>query len=272
MGYDGTAFHGFASQPYQVTVVGEFADTLARSLRLRTPPDVVGAGRTDAGVHALAQVVHVDLPTRLFVDDRGPEIERLVRSLNRQLRGRVVVVRATPVDGEFHARFSATWRAYRYLVIESAEPALETTAHLAWTVEGPLDLEAMHEATSLVRGTHDFQSFCKRPAGGEPGTPLVRQVLDASWRRVRDEWTVLPAASPVYRFDIRANAFCHQMVRSLTSALIAVGQGRVPVSLVGQRLLTPLRTDMPAPAPPGGLCLIGVGYDELAGGPSGFVS
>jgi len=232
----------------------------------------VGAGRTDAGVHAFAQVVHVDLPDPIYADERGAEGDRLMRSLNKQLAGRIVVVRALALDDTFHARFSATWRAYRYLVVESDRPALALTSVSAWTVPGPLDLDLMNEAASIFLGNHDFRSFCRRPAGGPAGEPLRRTVLEARWRRLSDEWGLTVDGSPVLRFDIRANAFCHQMVRSLTSAIVAVGQGKWDISDLSGRLEAPERRGLPSPAPAGGLSLIGVGYSELAGGASGFVS
>ena len=272
LAYDGAHFHGFAEQPNVVTVTGELKRVLARTLRLSTPPSLVGAGRTDAGVHAWAQVVHVDLPLRLFVDDKGPESDRMVRAVNKQLAGRLVITRARPVPSEFHARFSATWRAYRYLVIASDLPALEVASRISWTVRGPLDLDSMNEASSALRGHHDFRSFCRRPAGSPAGEPLVREVLEAGWTRASDEWSLTLGNDPVYRFDIRANAFCHQMVRSVTSCLVAIGQGEQPVTLIKSRLADPHRDRLPTPAPAGGLALVGVGFSELAGGPSGFVS
>jgi len=272
LAYDGTSFRGFADQPGQDTVVGVLRDALQRTARLTSAPDIVGAGRTDAGVHAFAQVVHVDLPDPIYADDRGAEGDRLVRSLNKQLAGRIVIVRALALDDTFHARFSATWRAYRYLVVESERPALALTAVSAWTVPGPLDLDLMNEAASIFLGNHDFRSFCRRPAGGPIGEPLRRTVLEARWRRLSDEWGLTVDGSSVLRFDIRANAFCHQMVRSLTSAIVAVGQGKWAISDLRDRLEAPERRGLPSPAPAAGLSLIGVGYSELAGGASGFVS
>ncbi|HEY5121978.1 MAG TPA: hypothetical protein VII84_10445, partial [Acidimicrobiales bacterium] len=132
LAYDGNGLSGFAYQPEFVTVVGLLRETLMRTLRLSEEPVVVGAGRTDAGVHAFAQVVHVDLPTTFFPDDRGPELGRLLNSLNKQLRGRVRVLKAQPVGNDFDARYSATWREYRYLVFESSAPALNLTAAWSW--------------------------------------------------------------------------------------------------------------------------------------------
>jgi tRNA pseudouridine38-40 synthase len=270
--YDGAAFRGFAEQPNKVTVVGELARVLAVTLRLTTSPTMIGAGRTDAGVHAFAQVVHVDLPHPLYARGRGSDVARLLRSVNKQLAGRLVVTNARPVTDEFHARFSASWRAYRYLVIASDSPALDLTSRLAWTVKGPLHLEDMNRASGELVGTHDFRSFCRRPAGSDAGEPLLRTVMGAQWRLLDDPWTLTLTDDPVYRFDIRANAFCHQMVRAVTACLVGVGAGRFPVSLIASRLADPHRDRLPTPAPAGGLSLVGVGFPEFAGGPSGFVS
>ena len=271
LAYDGHAFHGFAFQPEYTTVVGVLRTTLASTLHMAEEPVIVGAGRTDAGVHAFAQVVHVNLPTRLFAKDRGPDPERLMMSLNKQLRGRIRVLAARPVSEDFHARFSAQWRAYRYLVLEMTPPALGLTNAWSWTVEGPLDLDLMNRSCAQIIGTHDFRAFCRRPANSEPDQPLRRRVIDAHWERLEDEWAMSPTHSPAARFTIRAQAFCHNMVRSLTSTMVEVGQGRLDEDAVKDRLESRIRDHLPPPAPAGGLSLIGVGYEEFAGGPSGFV-
>ena len=271
LAYDGSGFSGFAYQPQFVTVVGTLRDTLTRTLNLSEPPHLVGAGRTDAGVHAFAQVVHVDLPVRLFASARGSEGPRLMASLNTQLAGGIRVLRAVPVDSQFHARFSATWRAYRYLVLETRPPALAMTDAWSWAVEGPLDLGAMNRACRDALGAHDFRAFCRRPANAGPGDPLVRDVLSARWARLEDRWSLSPTGEPVLRFDIRAVSFCHHMVRCLTSTVVAIGQGRLPENTVNVRLETLKREFLPPPAPARGLSLVGVGYGEFAGGASGFV-
>jgi len=271
LAYDGSSFHGFAEQPGQETVVGVLRAQLARMLRLDPAPSIVGAGRTDAGVHALAQVVHVDLPSPLFPDERGDEAARLIRSLNRVLARRVVVARAAPVERTFHARFSATWRRYRYLVVEDAAP-LEFLARIAWGVEGPLDLRAMNEACESLLGEHDFGSFCRRPATAAPGVPQRRLVTEAHWREVEDPWVLAPGRPRVLRFDVQANSFCHQMVRSLTSTLVGIGAGTLDPAVLTSRLREPRREGLPSPAPAAGLALVAVGYGRVARDPSGFVS
>ncbi|MEO9180049.1 MAG: tRNA pseudouridine(38-40) synthase TruA [Acidimicrobiales bacterium] len=269
--YDGNAFSGFAYQPQFTTVVGVLRETLASTLRMDEPL-IVGAGRTDAGVHAFAQVVHVDLPTILFSKNRGPDPERLMLSLNKQLRGRIQVLNAQVVDEEFSARFSAQWRTYRYLVLEATPPGLELTNAWAWTVQGPLDIEAMNRVSEDILGTHDFRAFCRRPTNATADEPLLRRVIDARWERIEDSWTLTPAQSPALKFTIRAQSFCHNMVRCLTSLMVEIGQGRWPENTVSDRLETLLRDHLPSPAPAEGLTLIGVGYEEFNGGPSGRVS
>ncbi len=271
LAYDGQGLNGFAYQPEVTTVVGLLRSTLASTLHLADEPHVVGAGRTDAGVHAFAQVVHVDLPRDFFASRGGPDAERLVRGLNRQLRGRVRVLSAYPVDDDFHARFSATWREYRYLVLETTPPALALHEAFSWAVAGPLDIDAMNRASAALVGTHDFRAFCRRPEGTAPGEPLRRRVIGATWERLADTWQMRPERAPAVRFTIRAQSFCHNMVRSLTSTLVAIGQGRLPESTVVERLASHQREYLPAPAPAGGLSLVGVGYGQFAGGPSGFV-
>ena len=260
LAYDGQAFSGFAYQPRHDTVVGLLRATLAKTLRLEHEPLIVGAGRTDAGVHAFNQVVHVDLPVVTKV--RLLESERLVTSLNKQLRGRVQILRAEPVAHDFHARFSATWREYRYLVLESKPPGLDSTNAWAWSVAGPLDLRAMNRSAKNVLGTHDFRAFCRRPTNSSAGGPLLRNVLSARWERLDDEWVMSPRHAPVVRLTIRAQSFCHNMVRCLVSTMVAVGQGELSTDIVAERLESLSRYQLPQAAPAGGLALVEVGYPD----------
>ncbi|MGC2486620.1 MAG: tRNA pseudouridine(38-40) synthase TruA [Acidimicrobiales bacterium] len=260
LAYDGRGFSGFAYQPHHDTVVGLLRSTMASTLRLSEEPHIVGAGRTDTGVHAFFQVVHVDLPVALKV--RSLSAERLVSALNKQLRGRIQILRAEPVSPDFHARFSATWREYRYLVLESNAPGLDSTNVWAWSVTGPLDLAAMARASTAVLGTHDFRAFCRRPTNGPPGEPLLRRVLSAHWERLDDTWVMSPHHSPALRFTIRGQSFCHNMVRCLVSTMVAVGRGELDHREIEARLVTGDRYQLPQPAPAAGLALIGVGYEE----------
>ena len=267
LAYDGTGLHGFAAQPGQETVAGLVGAALARLTGLASPV-IVGAGRTDAGVHALAQVLHVDLPSSWEAAARVPPPERLVRSLNSQLAGRVRVIEARVVSSDFHARFSARWRAYRYLVLEEAGPALDFTGHWSWSVPGPLDLAAMNRIAIATHGAHDFRAFCRRPSGAPDG-PLTREVLAARWARHQDGFALGAPGTAVLRFDVVARSFCHTMVRSLVGAMVEVGRGTLDESFVASRLDQSGREGLARPAPPGGLALVGVGYDPRDGGPAG---
>ncbi len=174
LAYDGAAFRGFAAQPEVPTVAGALRQALERTARLSEAPAITCAGRTDAGVHARGQVVHVDLPAIPF-DGTG-----LARALNRQLAPEVVVRRAEAVPPDFDARRSATGRSYRYLVWNAAAPD-PLLAPVAWHVRRPLDLVSMRTASDVLLGTHDFRSFCRRPVGSDPAQPLVRRVTTARW-------------------------------------------------------------------------------------------
>ncbi|MGH9019620.1 MAG: tRNA pseudouridine(38-40) synthase TruA [Acidimicrobiales bacterium] len=260
LAYDGSTFRGLAEQPGVETVARALGEALQRTLRLSAPPRLVAAGRTDAGVHALGQVVHCDLPEPLFAD--GARSDRLVTSLNHQLRGRVAVLAMARVDDAFDARFSATWRAYRYLVIDSPVPGLGSTNAWAWSVKGPLDVSAMNRAGAAALGEHDFRSFCRRPDGRDPAEPLTRRVLALTWARVEDPLTLVPSRSAPLRLDITARSFCHQMVRCLVATMVAVGRGRLGEGEIAARLAAPNRAGLPSPAPAAGLCLVAVGYGD----------
>ena len=172
--YDGAAFRGFALQPEVPTVAGALRLALGRTARMSEPPVMTCAGRTDAGVHARGQVVHVDLPAVPF---DGPG---LARALNRQLAPEVVVRRAEEVGHDFDARRSATGRTYRYLVWNAPEPD-PLLAAVAWHVRDPLDLVSMRTASDVLLGSHDFRSFCRRPPGTDAAQPIVRRVTRARW-------------------------------------------------------------------------------------------
>jgi tRNA pseudouridine38-40 synthase len=254
--YDGSAFRGFAIQPEVPTVAGALRLALGRTARLPEPPLLTCAGRTDAGVHARGQVVHVDLPATSY---DGPG---LARALNRQLAPAVVVRRAEEVGSEFDARRSATGRTYRYLVWNAPEPD-PLLAQVAWHVRDPLDLGSMRTASDVLLGTHDFRSFCRRRAGTDGSEPLVRTVTMARWR-IDGGPEASDAADDgearLLRFEIAANSFCHQMVRSLVASLVQVGQGRLTAAGLMERLRAARRLPGPEPAPAGGLCLVSVAY------------
>jgi tRNA pseudouridine38-40 synthase len=238
---------------------------------LGEPPQITCAGRTDAGVHARGQVVHVDLPANLPKIRRGGTTrpmgaDDLLIALNRQVAPAVVVKEAGPAPEGFDARRSATARRYRYLVWNGpvADPLL---APVAWHVSAPLDLKRMAAATDVLVGEHDFGAFCRRPPGSPRGEPVTRRVRRAGWTVANgaeaDDANAAPApamAGRLLRFEIEADSFCHQMVRSLVAELVEVGKGGPTSADVVAALRAGDRSGLPGPAPPNGLCLVSVSY------------
>jgi tRNA pseudouridine38-40 synthase len=252
--YNGAAFKGFAVQPSVPTVAGALGQALGRTARLIDPPGLTCAGRTDSGVHARGQVVHVDLPPIPY-DGVG-----LARALNRQLAPTVVVLEATAVTDEFDARRSATSRAYRYLVWNAPAPD-PLLAPLSWHVRDPLDLRAMDSASTVLLGTHDFRSFCRRKPGTSPEEPIVRRVTRARWSLDQGAELDDIGQGRLLRFEIVASSFCHQMVRALVGSLVEVGRGNGNAATMLERLRATSRHQAPDPAPALGLCLVSVSYD-----------
>jgi tRNA pseudouridine38-40 synthase len=237
-GYDGTNFRGFARQREMRTVQGVLEQCLSRVLK----EDLVttGAGRTDAGVHARAQVAS-------FATDADVDVERLARSLNGMLGPEIVVTSVTMVADDFSARFSAKWRAYRYQILNSELPD-PFKRQFSWHMADPLDLGAMNAVASQLIGQHDFASFCR----ARPGATTVRRVFEASWLQEGD----------LKVFDIRANSFCHQMVRSVVGFSMDVGKGRRRAEDASGVLAARDRAKASLMAPPQGLILWEVGYQD----------
>ena len=272
LAYDGSGFHGFAAQEGVRTVAGALAGALSRVTR--TPVTLTCAGRTDAGVHATGQVVHFDLPA-----DRSASLDpsALVKSCNSLLGSSVVVREAGVAPSGFDARRSATSRRYRYLVVNAAvaDPLL---AHLTWQVADPLDLRTMAAGSDALLGEHDFRAFCRRVPGSTADDAIHRRVIDARWTRlsgppqpVADRLVervpdpeccpdLVPRVGILYAFEIEANAFCHQMVRSLVGTLVDVGRGRLRPSDVLAIIRSADRRQASQPAPPQGLTLMAVRY------------
>jgi tRNA pseudouridine38-40 synthase len=237
LAYDGTDFHGWAAQPGVRTIQGVLEDALGRLLG--EPPRLSVAGRTDAGVHAEGQVASFVAPDDL-------DVARVRRMLNGVFAPEIVVLRATGAADGFDARHSATGREYRYR-IETGELPSPFTARFVWHRPGRLALGPMRRAARLLTGEHDFASFCRVP---EPPASTVRRV-----RRL----TVTMAGD---RLEIRiaANAFLHQMVRSLVGTLVAVGEGRLEADSMLGILAARSRSEAGPVAPPHGLALVRVSY------------
>jgi tRNA pseudouridine38-40 synthase len=251
--YDGTDFSGWAAQPGLRTVEGELSAALGTLLRATEPVRLVVAGRTDAGVHAHGQVVHLDpdpagwatLPGR---SDRSPEAAALTR-----LRGILppdVVVRAVGVaPAGFDARFSALRRRYRYRLCDRPEAVDPLRRRDTVTTKRPLDERLLDEAARSLVGLHDFAAFCKR----REGATTVRTLLDYGWERGPDG---------VLEARVVADAFCHSMVRSLVGAVVPVGEGRRPVAWPAEVLRAARRDPGVVVMPPHGLSLEEVVYPE----------
>lgn len=240
LAYDGTDFLGWAQQPGRRTVQGSLQDALGVLVRA-DPPRVQVAGRTDAGVHARGQVAHVDLPDAVAADPL------LLRRLNGLLPEDVRVRRVALAPDGFDARFSALSRTYRYRVADGAEQADPLRRRDVLTWARPLDAAAMAAACPPLLGEHDFAAFCKR----REGATTVRALLELAWVRSDDGLLVLA---------VRADAFCHSMVRSLVGAMLAVGDGRRPPDWPAGLLTRSARADGVAVAPPHGLVLEHVAY------------
>ncbi len=216
LAYDGTDFHGWAIQPSLRTVQGTLETALEQVLRVDSV-SVTCAGRTDTGVHARGQVVHVDVDDELLVAaaarSTAPPADALLRRLNGILPDDVRILRSGEAAEGFDARFSASWRRYAYRIADApalVDPLLRRTV-LRWS--RTLDLDAMNEAAALLRGEHDFAAFCRK----REGATTIRTLIDLCW--TRDDRGLAVAT-------VRADAFCHNMVRSLVGCMIAVGDGR----------------------------------------------
>ncbi len=235
--YDGSNFAGWQQQAKGRTVEAE----LKRALRSITGQDhvVYAAGRTDAGAHAEGQVAN-------FHTDGRISPHRLMAALNAKLPEDVAVVSAEMSTDDFHARFSARWRRYRYRYLDrTARPALERGR--CWHVRGPLDVDAMSKAAKALVGKHDWTSFC---SASEPADARVRVMRSAHVRRQGD----------FVELELVAEGFLRGMVRSIAGALAEVGRGVRPPEWVGEVLRARDRRIAARTAPAGGLTLMEVVY------------
>jgi tRNA pseudouridine38-40 synthase len=250
LSYDGAGFSGWARQRSRRTVQGELEDAVRTVLRLDGPVELTVAGRTDAGVHARGQVAHVDLPAEAWAREHG----RLRRRLAGRLPWDVRVWRAEQAPPGFNARFSAMWRRYAYRVGDhpgGVDPLLR--GHVLWH-DRPLDVDAMNAAAKLLLGEHDFAAYCKK----REGATTIRTLLDLRWERTAEGLAVA---------TVRADAFCHNMVRALVGAMLLVGDGHRPPGFPGEVLAGRVRHSAVNVVRPHGLTLEEVGYppdDRLA--------
>ncbi|MFR9675271.1 tRNA pseudouridine(38-40) synthase TruA [Streptomyces sp. TR06-5] len=244
LGYDGKDFSGWARQKAgQRTVQAEIEDALRVVLRLDHAVQLTVAGRTDAGVHARGQVAHVDLPDEVWAE-HGPH---LLRRLAGRLPTDVRVHRIAEAPPHFNARFSAIWRRYAYRVCDApggVDPLRR--GHILWH-NRPLDVDVMNEAAAALLGEHDFAAYCKK----REGATTIRTLQRLHW--VRHDDGVLEAA-------VKADAFCHNMVRALVGAMLFVGDGHRPADWPGKVLAAGVRDSAVHVVRPHGLTLEEVGY------------
>jgi tRNA pseudouridine38-40 synthase len=247
LSYDGTCFSGWARQPGRRTVQGVLEEALGRLLRL-PPPHLIVAGRTDAGVHARGQVAHADMPAGPWQALADRAVPRLAGLLPADVRLRS----ARRVPAAFDARFSPLWRRYSYRVCDDPsgpDPLLrnEIVRH-----QRPLALDRMNEAARLLAGEHDFAAFCRK----RDGATTIRSLIRLDWAREGPDVAVA---------TVIADAFCHNMVRALVGALLAVGDGRKRVGWPADVLSARLRDPAVNVAPAHGLCLEEIRYPPDAG-------
>jgi tRNA pseudouridine38-40 synthase len=238
LSYDGTNFAGWAKQPNQRTIQGEVESALSKVIR--SSSETIVAGRTDAGVHALEQFIHVDVPITF------EEVENLVYKLNRILDSDIRILSCERAPDNFHARYSALARTYRYKIIDNLNtvPPLKRFDTVPWYRK--LNEEIMNEASLLLLGTKDFKAFCKFRID----QATVRTLTEFSWRREGD---VLVAT-------VRADSFCYSMVRNLVGAAVCIGEGRFTKEWIVEVLEERERISDSYVFPANGLTLLSVEY------------
>ncbi len=255
--YDGRCFAGFQRQPKQSvrTVQGELEAVLSRVLS--DTIKVVCAGRTDAGVHAVGQVVSFrtgsDLPVTV-----------VQRAVNGLFHGDLAVLRAVEVDPRFHARHSAVSRQYEYLIYRAPWPPSIMAGHV-WHVHRPLDLDRMRDVCRLLLGPHDFRSFSSQGSHLEKTRRTVLRLdvgpLPAAAGLPAVAWRL--QGDHTLRVAVEADGFLPHMVRMMVGTMVRVGTGEWPLTQVQALLEHPRNGAAGPPAPPQGLCFVGVTYPDV---------
>lgn len=258
LAYDGTCYVGWQRQANGVSVQQRVEEAVAPLASGSIA--VVGAGRTDAGVHALGQAAHVDLPAPLPVDV-------LVRAVNSRLPSDIRVRTAELVPDDLHARFSAIAKTYRYrwLVSHSGIPLLERDA---WRVRPPLDVATMQDAASRLLGTRDFAGF---QSTGTDVETTVREIIAVSLRAKSDDEAAGVGLEPdesCLELDITGTGFLRHMVRAIAGTLTDIGRGRWPADRIDAILVTRDRAVAGPTAPANGLTLVSVAYATRASRPA----
>jgi tRNA pseudouridine38-40 synthase len=240
--YDGTRYHGWQRQKDDPSIQQVLEEALARLTGEAI--GLIGSGRTDAGVHALGQVAN-------FRTASGIPLKAFHDGLNSMLPRDIAVLEATEAEPSFHARKSARAKTYEYHILN--RPTRSPLAHhYAWWISHKLDLAAMTAAGAVLPGEHDFTAF--RASGSDNINP-VRRVLAAAWRDFPGGWLT---------FTITATGFLRGMVRSLVGTMLEVGRGKAPPTLLAELLESHARHLAGPTAPPQGLYLVEVFYEDVA--------
>ena len=241
--YDGTHFFGWATQPGHRTLQDLIEEAISRISQ--TNIDSIVAGRTDAGVHATGQVIHVDVPDAMF--DRDLTYLDLRYKLNRILDEDVRIMNVSDAPQGFHARFSALRRYYSYKILDNNDVIAPLSRHDVASWYRPLDADRMNEASAFLLGHHDFAAFCKFKVGGT----TIRTLEKYEWHR-SDEGLLVA--------DVVADAFCYSMVRNLVGAVVCVADGRQSPAWIAQLLANKERVSDSLVFPARGLTLYQVDY------------
>lgn len=236
--YDGTRFVGWQRQASGESIQGLLEHALARFEH--APVTVHGAGRTDAGVHALAQVASVRLTC-------GHDAGTLARALNAQLPEDVRILSVEEASADFHARFSARTKTYRY-VMRNAPVAMPFERLYVWHLRERLNVEAMHAAAAMAVGTHDFAAF---QSAGTSTRDSVRTILRSQ---------IVQAEPTLVSYEVTGDGFLRHMVRALTGTLVEIGRGWREPATMAALLQRGRRGEAGATAPPHGLFLVSVDY------------
>jgi tRNA pseudouridine38-40 synthase len=237
--YDGTNYNGWQRQAAEPTVQAEIEKAL--SVMTRSDITLIGAGRTDAGVHALGQTAHFRCETRL-------DPEAILKGLNSLLPPDIAIGDCRLVPADFHARFAAQSKIYRYRILNrTARGAVGR--NYSWFIHRSLDVQAMQQATHFIVGRHDFKAF---ESTGSPRTHTVRHVLAAEWVAEREQGLLT--------FQIEADGFLRCMVRNIVGTLVAAGLGRISPADVAAILESRDRRRAGTTAPPQGLFMVEVKY------------
>ena len=244
LAYDGSAFHGWQIQDHCESIEAALAQALTTAVR--RPTRVYGSGRTDAGVHALNQVAHCDIP-------EGIDLERLRASLNALAAPAISVQDIVPVPGDFHARHSAIGKVYRYHIQNRAYPAV-LARERCWWIRLPLNIPAMREAAAALAGTHDFSAFrASQCAAPSPVREMRRiELSEGDW------------SDGTLRVELEASGFLQHMARIIVGNLVSVGLGKLSPPGLAAILATRNRTRAAMTAPAKGLHLVQVFYDLAA--------